>query len=227
MTLAHPLDRPVWNALISRWAPMARGDPRAWRVDPAIGPFAAAAEPSPESLAALAQLVPDDGELWIVEAEPMPAPPGVTVDRQRELHQMVAADVAPPTASFEIGPLTAADAPEMFALATLTEPGPWVSRTHELGGFVGVKVDGRLVAMAGERMKPTGFTEVSGVCTQPDHRGRGYAAQLMRAVATRILARGETPFLHVYPSNTGAIALYEALGFRLRRPVTMTVLTRG
>ena len=222
----HPLDRPVWNALVSRWAGIARGDGRAWRVDPAIGPFAAAAETSPAGLAALAALVPQDGELWIVEAEPIPAPPGVTVDRQRELNQMVAADVAPARAPFDIVPLTDGDAAEMYALARLTEPGPWVSRTHELGGFFGVKVGGRLVAMAGERMKPPGFTEVSGVCTHPDHRGRGYAAQLMRAVASRILARGETPFLHVYPSNAGAIALYEALGFRLRRPVSMTVLRR-
>lgn len=226
MNDAHPLDRPVWNALTTRWAGMARGDARARRVDPEVGPFAAAADFSAESLAALAGLVPAAGDLWIVDAEPLPPPPGVTVDRQLELDQMVAAQVDPPTASFEIVPLTAADAAEMYALATLTEPGPWVRRTHELGGFVGVKEAGRLVAMAGERMKPTGFTEVSGVCTHPDHRGRGYAGQLMRAVASRILARGETPFLHVYPTNTGAIALYEALGFRLRRRVTMTVLRR-
>lgn len=226
MTQPHPLDRPVWNALVSRWAPIARGDQRAWRVDPSIGPFAAAADPSPGSLAALARLVPDDGEVWLVESEPLPAPPGVTLDRQLELNQMVAAAVAPPTASFDIVALAAADAAQMFALARLTKPGPWESRTHELGGFVGVKMAGRLVAMAGERMKPPGFSEVSGVCTHPDHRGKGYAAQLMRAVAARILARGEMPFLHVYPSNIGAIALYEALGFRLRRRVTMTVLTR-
>lgn len=225
MTLPHLLDRPVWNSLTSRWSHMAVGDARAWRVDPEVGPFAAAADAG--GLTALASLVPAVGELWIVEAVPMPPPLGVTVDRERELHQMVAEAVAPPSASFEIVPLGPADAAEMYALATLTEPGPWALRTHELGGFVGVKVDGRLVAMAGERMKPPGFTEVSGVCTHPEHRGRGYAGQLMRAVASRILARGEKPFLHVYPSNGGAIALYETLGFRLRRPVTMTVLTRG
>ena len=225
--MAHPLDRPVWNTLTSRWSGLARGDARAWRVDPEVGPFAAAADGSDDSLTALAGLVPAAGDLWIVDAEPLPPPPGARVDRQLELNQMVAAQVDPPAAAFEILPLTTADAAEMFALARLTEPGPWERRTHELGGFVGVKERGRLVAMAGERMKPAGFTEVSGVCTHPDHRGRGYAGQLMRAVAGRILARGETPFLHVYPSNAGAIALYETLGFRLRRPVTMTVLRRG
>jgi predicted GNAT family acetyltransferase len=90
-----------------------------------------------------------------------------------------------------------------------------------------VKVDGRLAAMAGERMKPDGFTEVSGVCTHPDFRGRGYGGALMRHVAQRILDRGETPFLHAYASNRGAIAMYERLGFTLRREVLMTRLTRG
>jgi len=100
----------------------------------------------------------------------------------------------------------------MLALATLTRPGPFFDRTHQLGDFLGVRIEGQLVAMAGERMKPLGFTEVSVVCTHPDHRGRGYAGALMRLVAARILDHGETPFLHAYASNRGAIALYETRG---------------
>jgi predicted GNAT family acetyltransferase len=134
---------------------------------------------------------------------------------------------AAPPPDFAIVDLTEADAPQMLALATQTRPGPFFSRTHQLGDFVGVKIDGRLMAMAGERMKSEGFTEVSGVCTDPDCRGRGYAGALMRVVANRILARGETPFLHSYAHNTGAIALYETLGFVLRREMTMTVLERS
>ncbi|HZW15484.1 MAG TPA: GNAT family N-acetyltransferase, partial [Brevundimonas sp.] len=121
-------------------------------------------------------------------------------------------------------PLGESDAAEMLALATLTVPGPFFEKTHRLGDFVGVKVDGRLIAMAGERMKPEGFTEVSGVCTHPDHRGRGYAGALMRVVTGRILERGEQAFLHAYAVNTAAIALYATLGFRVRAPVTYTVL---
>ncbi|MDB5455031.1 MAG: hypothetical protein JWP92_616 [Caulobacter sp.] len=221
------LDRPVWSALRGRQASLALGDDRAVRLDPDYGLFAAAVDASPGSLAALAALMPATGALALVEAEPPPTPPGLAAEH-RAIWQMVAealTPAAPP--DFAITPLTPADAPRMLALATLTEPGPFFARTPELGEFLGVKVDGRLVAMAGERMKPAGFTEVSGVCTHPDHRGRGYAGGLMRLVAARILARGETPFLHSYASNAGAIALYESLGFRLRRPVTMVVLTRA
>jgi len=163
-----------------------------------------------------------------VEAEEAPPVPGTTVASRAVVVQMIAQDLTPADpAPFDIVALTEADAPQMLALATLTEPGPFFARTHELGDFIGVKAEGRLIAMAGERMKPTGFTELSGVCTHPDHRGRGYAGALSRVVVARILARRETPFLHAFASNTGAIGLYESLGFALRRELAMTALRRG
>lgn len=229
MPTDHPLDRPVWNALISRQAGIALGDARAMRFAPDYGVFAAAADGSQASLAALAALVPAVGGVAAVEADGAVAVPGLAAATHR-VWQMVAPVLTPAgdDAYVEILDLGEADAPQMLALATLTEPGPFFARTHQLGGFVGVKdARGRLIAMAGERMKPPGYTEVSGVCTHPDHRGRGYAGALMRVVAGRILARGETPFLHSYAHNTGAIALYQALGFALRREMTMTVLSRG
>ncbi len=221
------LDRPVWATLTTRHAALAWGDARAWRLDAAVGPFAAPADTRPESLAALAALLPAGDEFWLVESAELPLPPGLALRRQAPLDQMVATAVAPPTAAFAIDPLGEADAPDMLALATLTKPGPFRRRTHELGRFVGVRDgDGRLIAMAGERMKLPGYVEVSGVCTHPDHRGRGYAAQLMRAVASRIIAAGDAAFLHVYPSNAGAIALYETLGFRRRRGMSLQIVAR-
>ena len=227
MIPSHPLDRPVWSALTTRQAHVALGDRRALRFDPAFGLFAAAADTSPESLAALAALVPAQDAVAVVEAEPPPPVPGV----KSEIHviwQMAAERLTGwPAPAFEIVALTEADAPQMLALATLTEPGPFFVRTHQLGDFVGVKRGGELVAMAGERMKPRGFTEVSGVCTAAAHRGLGYAAALSRLIAQRILATGETPFLHVYAHNTGAISIYQALGFSLRREMHLQILTRA
>jgi len=225
---AHPLDRPIWAALTTRQAPLARGGARALRFDPSCAMFAAAADDGDEAMTALAALVAAHGDTALVEANPVRLPPGLIVVSQAPCHQMIAEAPGPAgTPAFEVVALTEADAPQMYDLAILTKPGPYFARTHRLGDFIGVKQDGRLVAMAGERMQPAGFTEVSGVCTHPDARGRGYAGALSRIVAARIGARGETPFLHVYATNTGAIALYEALGFRLRQELTMTVLSAG
>lgn len=226
MTDPHLLDRPVWNTLNSGWAALAQGNPRALRLDPDYGPFGAAADFSAPSLEALARLVPVGGEVWTAEAEESLVPPGLTVLRTAPLHQMVLGDLHPLGTGADIVPLAESDAEEMRALAHLTEPGPFFARTNRLGDFVGVRQEGRLVAMAGERMKLDGFAEVSGVCTHPDHRGHGYAGALMSVVAREIIARGETPFLHSYSSNAGAIALYERLGFVLRAQVTVTILSR-
>lgn len=224
--MTHPLDRPVWSALSGRQATLARQDAPARRFAPEYGPFGAAPDDSPESWAALRRLAGPQGGLYLVEAAAPSAPSGVPLRFEPECWQMVAD--APPAPAVEPGfailDLGEQDASEMHALATLTRPGPFSTATHRLGAFVGVREGGRLVAMAGERMKPDGFTEVSAVCTHPDFRGRGYAPALMRIVMARIVARGETPFLHVYASNTGAIRLYETLGFRLRKAMALAVV---
>jgi predicted GNAT family acetyltransferase len=224
----HPLDRPIWSALSTRQAGLSEGNALALRFAPDYGLFAAAADRSQASQAALAALVPADGQVALVEAQ-APAPvPRTVIASTAVIWQMVAPSItAAPDPDFTIVDLTDADAPQMLALATETRPGPFFARTHQLGDFVGVKQGGRLIAMAGERMKPQGYTEVSGVCTDPGHRGRGYAGALMRVLANRILARGETPFLHSYAHNTGAIGLYQSLGFSLRSEMTMQVLTRA
>ncbi len=122
--------------------------------------------------------------------------------------------------------LGAADVPDMLELVAKTEPGPFLSRTIELGDYLGIRRDGALVAMAGERFRFNGWTEISAVCTKPDHRGQGLASQLMGAVIAGIQRRSERAFLHVMSTNTGAIRLYEALGFRTRRQATLTLVTR-
>jgi predicted GNAT family acetyltransferase len=125
-----------------------------------------------------------------------------------------------------IEPLTEADAAEMLALATLTKPGPFTLKAQDLGTFWGVRDEGRLVAMAGQRMRQPGFAELSGLCTHPDFQGRGLGKLLFRFVAGEISARGETVYLHTYASNRPAIALYEAMGFKLRTELNLAAVTR-
>lgn len=223
----HPLDRPIWHALSTRQKHIALGNERALRFDPEIGLFAAARDDSPESLQALAELVPKEGVAILLQVGESPLPPGTVAQMTALGVQMVAQKLEPLDPPSSVQRLTEADAPEMRALADLTKPGPFKARTHELGQFWGIKENGKLVAMAGERMKLPGYTEVSGVCTHPDARGRGYAGLLSRTVATQIQNRGETPMLHAYAGNTPAVSLYESLGFVLRAHVTVTVLARA
>ena len=228
MSQTHPLDRPIWNMLTGRQAHIAEGDARAVRIDRGYGPVGAAAEQNAEAQAALAALISDDGELWIVEGEPWPVPAGAREVKRAVLAQMVAEGPPPEPRPNDpdIVALTDADAAEMAALADHAKPGPWGPKTHLYGPFFGVRENGRLLAMAGQRMLMPGMAEVSGVSTWADCRGRGLARALIGHVMRAMVARGEQPFLHSYADNAGAIALYEALGFRIRREVHVLVLAK-
>ena len=224
---AHPLDRPVWSMLTGRQAHLGEGDQRALRLDRGYGVFGVAADTDAEAQAALAALIPPGEELWIVEGERWPVPVGAREVKRAVLTQMVAEGAPPPERDGEpaIIALGAADAAEMAALADHARPGPWGLTTHRYGPFFGIRDDaGRLLAMAGQRMLMPGMAEVSGVSTWQDCRGRGYARALIGHVMRAMVARGEVPFLHSYADNAGAIALYESLGFRIRREVHVLVI---
>jgi predicted GNAT family acetyltransferase len=224
--MTHILDRPVWNALRTAHADLAEGTALARRYPPSIVPFAAQADDSPESQAALEGLLVGDESMALVEAEPVAVPSSMDVVLQGTLVQMIADRSFERIADPRIQALNETDAEEMLALANLTKPGPFTLGAQKLGTFWGVKIDGKLVVMAGQRMRAPGFAELSGLCTHPEFQGRGLGTLLFRFVAGEIAARGETPFLHAFQSNTSAISLYETLGFKLRAEMNLRVIKR-
>lgn len=223
------LDRQIWNMLHGRLAHLAMVRDRAVRLDPRYGPFAAVRDRSPEALADLGDLIVECGqETWLVEPEQCPPPPGARLVTVKHVLQMVAdrpqdAEYVPDP---EIEVLTEANAAEMAEIARATEPGPWNELTHRYTHSVGIRREGGLAAMAGQRMLPApDVAEVSGVCTWPEFRGQGMARRLIEHVMAGMRARGETPYLHSYSQNAGAIGLYTSLGFRARREMTVTVFS--
>ncbi|AZO40411.1 MULTISPECIES: GNAT family N-acetyltransferase [Mesorhizobium] len=225
--MKHILDRPVWSALETRHQAFAQGGKLARRYSPSIALFAATATDDAESLRAFGKLVSSGESVIMAQADAIALPVGLSAISTAAAVQMVA-EVPLQTVSDErVQRLTQEDAAEMLALASLTKPGPFTSGALSLGDFWGVKINGRLVAMAGERMKQPGYSELSGVCSHPEFRGGGLGRLLSLFVADQIFARGEIPYLHAYAANTGAIRLYESIGFRLRSMINVAVVQRA
>ncbi|HUC27000.1 MAG TPA: GNAT family N-acetyltransferase [Streptosporangiaceae bacterium] len=219
----HSLDNPARASLLGPQAHLAERCGAVLRYAADISPFVGLPdEPGRRDWSDLAKLTGADG-VAATAGVPAAPPPGwqvlMNVDAVQLTGEMVAA--APDA---EAIPLGRADVPEMLDLVARTRPGPFLPRTIELGGYLGIRRDGALVAMAGERLRPPGWAEISAVCTDPAFRGQGLATRLTLAVAAAITARGEQPFLHAASDNVTALQLYESLGFSLRRPATFVVM---
>jgi ribosomal protein S18 acetylase RimI-like enzyme len=218
------LDNPAWASLTGPHAHLAERNGCAARYLPDVSPFVAisseddagvwddlAALLGPGGTVLLTGLRGDPPQVWAVEG------------RGQGLQLVDTALQAEPDP--DAVPLGASDVPEMLDLVARTQPGPFAPRTIELGTYLGIRRGGALVAMAGERLHPPGWTEISAVCTDAAYRGQGLATRLVRAVAWGIRQRGETPLLHTAATNTNAIRLYESIGFSLRRVTDFTALT--
>jgi ribosomal protein S18 acetylase RimI-like enzyme len=194
------------------------------RYDPSVSLFAAAGDDSPESLTALGALMHPGETMLAVQTGEISLPQGAVVMSSLPLVQMTLETTISEVEDPRIVPLDWPDAQAMFDLASLAKPGPFGLKALAFGRFSGIKIDGQLVAMAGERLKLTGFTELSGVCVHPDFRGKGYARLLSLFASGRTVAAGEKPFLHCYAGNSQAISLYESIGFRIRTDLTAAMI---
>ena len=211
----HVLDRVTWAALTGPHARFAQRRGRAIRYQPDVSPFVALEDPDDEQCwADAAELVGPKGTVVL-----LPGPTRAPAGWSRFLGERCSQFVATPAAAKpdpEAVPLGPRDLPEVLDLIARTKPGPFLPRTVELGAYLGIRRDGTLAAIAGERQRPPGWTEVSAVCTDPAFRGQGLAARLVGAVVAGIAERGDRAFLNVLSANAGAIRVYESVGFTAR-----------
>jgi ribosomal protein S18 acetylase RimI-like enzyme len=216
----HLLDNVIWNALNTAQVHLGAGRGAARKFLPDVSLLGGFAEPNDEAYDSLASLL-DAGERVGLFLEADPRPPSnwkivACMPLLQMLHENGDSHAPADTRLHVFHQLGEADVPEMLALTKLTKPGPFATRTREMGDYFGIRKDGALVAMAGERLRLPGFTEISAVCTHPEHLGHGYARRLIALLLNRIQARGERAFLHVRPENTRAAELYERMGFKKR-----------
>ncbi len=227
----HVLDNVCYQSLITRHAQLAESFDQARRFIHEISVIGGILEPTPRGYESLARLVKDGQTVNLALEAPYQPQPGWAVVFASPMLQMVYQGAAlrrdsALAADETIVELGKEHIPEMIELTSLTRPGPFSKRTHELGTYLGIFQNEKLIAMAGERLKVPGYTEVSAVCTRPEQTGKGYARRLMTTLMEKICDRGETPFLHVREANTRAIGLYERIGFVKRVVLQLAVLRR-
>ncbi|TCZ74966.1 GNAT family N-acetyltransferase [Flaviaesturariibacter aridisoli] len=224
----HPLlHNPVYEALLSGDARLGTRRGNVAFFDADVSPFVGFPEGHETGFEELRRYLPAGRKVLYARTEPIPLPAGWRLGAYLEGRQFVFEGVAAePDPRITLVPLRAEHVPEMIALTALTRPGPFDRRTIAFGHYYGVFEDGRLASMAGQRLHPTGYSEISAVCTHPDFLGRGYAAALLQLQLVLMRDAGTTPFLHVRADNDRAIALYERLGFRASRPMHFYFMER-
>jgi ribosomal protein S18 acetylase RimI-like enzyme len=229
-TQEESLDNMPWFALNTVHAPFAQGEGAALKYKRSMAVFCGTARLDPGGWRALGELVKPGRAVVLFQTEPGPVPDGFDEVFRSSALQMVADGPLEPRAVVGAAPelieLSDDDVEEMLALTALAEPGPFFQETHLLGTYLGVRENGRLVAMAGERLRTDRVAEISAVSTHPDVRRRGLGGLLTMAMVDVIRGRGELAMLHVAKTNHAAIPLYESLGFRIRGEVQSVAARR-
>ena len=222
--MLESLDNPIWLALTTEHRLLARSQGLARRYPPDVSPLVALLHPTNDAFADLQRLVSPGEHVALFTASPLDVPGDWQVDRSRWIDQMIceASLAAPPVVPL---PLGTTDVPEMLELTAGTEPGPFLPQTIQMGSYFGIRANnGRLVAMAGERLRSTAFAEISAVCTHPEFRERGCAGANDVSRSSDSGDGKKTPFLHVKSEN-GAKVVYQKIGFRLRTAIYLTVIS--
>jgi predicted GNAT family acetyltransferase len=224
--LERALDNPFWSSLTTGHEHLALGGALARRYPVDVSLIAGLAAPEPANVAALETVVDVGDDVATVARRVPQLPAHWEILYESRITQMIRSDPGLLAESVDASILGPADVPEMLALVELTKPGPFRPRTIDLGTYVGLRLSGRLVAMAGERLWIDHFRELSAVCTHPDVHRQGYARGLIARIVNGMMRAGQTPMLHVESANERAIGLYLTLGFVPRAELSLLYAKR-
>lgn len=222
-----PLKNPVWEALTSRQIHFNTGSNVLKYFHASVSPFVALRTWNKKDLKELITNIPTGRSFSVMIAKQIELPAEMEIVFTTPLYQMYCPQLKPvksPKITFRN--LQNTDVPQILELTEKTKPGPFYDRTIELGNYIGIFRKHKLVAMAGERLKLNGYTEVSAICTDPDWLGKGYASFLSSTVSEQIISEGNIPFLHVRTDNDRAIDVYKKLGFQICNDVYFAVFKK-
>ena len=221
----HILDNPAWNSLNTNHRQLGKIGKKAAVYNPQISVIGAVKENTLDAYLELGTLTTPGVPVAIIGFKIPSELKGWMTLQSAETYQMVC-NKPIDYAEVDYVELTKKDVPEMMKLVEVTKPGPFSPGTIEMGHYVGIRKNGELIAMGGERMKPKGYVEISGICTHPEHRGKGYGTAITGILTNTILEQGDTPFLHVFKQNETAIRLYEKLGYATRKVIPVSALMK-
>jgi predicted GNAT family acetyltransferase len=225
--MIHVLDNPAWNALSSGNKNLSNGNDKAKHFPKEVSPFVGMAENTSENFEILRDLMPAEGVSAVIAPAEIVIPDSWKLVHSLKVQQMICETPAEHVSATGLIPLSDQHIPAMLALTKLTEPGPFASRTVDFGHYRGIFNGDQLIAMAGQRLHPYEYMEISAVCTHPDFTGRGLAKQLLSHHIRRIREAGGIPFLHVKSENARAIKVYEAMGFKARREMSFYIIKKS
>jgi GNAT superfamily N-acetyltransferase len=222
-----PLDNPVWEALNTKQSNFNIGNKVIKYFPGNVAPFIGLQNWDDSDLQHLIDNAPADRAFSVMIAKAIKLPASVDIIFTTPLYQLYCPELIPfANPAIEISNLGSGDVPQMLELTALTKPGPFYEKTIEFGKYFGIYSKDKLVAMAGERLKVNGYTEISAICTHPDYLGKGYASYLLSHACEHTIREGNIPFLHVRTDNTRAIEVYKKLGFVVRADVYFAIFKK-
>ena len=219
------LDNPAWYSLKETHQSLSISSDEIKFYLPEICPFGGMTSPEANLSLFIHNHIPLSNSFFVIGNKPQKTS-GLSFEKELVCLQMVCSETIKMETTEDILELNEKHKGQLVQLVNMVQPGYFKEGTVKMGDYFGIFKNDTLVAVTGERMKMNGFTEISAVVTHPAFTGKGFAKQLIAHTVNKNFEQTIVPYLHVAETNSGAIQLYEKLGFVARRKISFWMMRR-